>query len=98
MTIPNPTYRYLWELVDRLRKRKTERDLEELHNIAHHLLTSSMEIAFETRQLTLIVGKLAREKNDLALYERLQKMDALAAQCESAVKAAGGYMKYEEKV
>lgn len=96
MSIPNPVYRYLWELINRLRKKKTEKDLEEIHNIAHHLLTAAKETAVDIRNTTLVVGNIARKNNDLSLWERMGKLDADAVALESAVKAAGGYMKYPD--
>lgn len=96
MSIPNPIYRYLWNLFDRLRKRKTEKDLEEAHNIAHHLLTAAKDSAVTLRNASLVFGAMARKENDLGKYELCGKMVAHAEALEAAVKMGGGYMKYPD--
>ncbi len=96
MSIPNHVFRYLHELVGRLRKKKTEKDLEEIHNIAHHLLDNAKEAAVVLRNASLVFGDMARKENSLSKWELCGKMTAIAEGLEGAVKMGGGYMKYED--
>lgn len=92
MSIPNPIYRYLHNLVYGRKKGK----VEELYGISHDLLTAAMNAAVTARNASVVLGAVAEKANNLGQYRLAEKLVSDAEACEKAVKAAGGYMKYEE--
>ena len=92
MTIANPVYRYLHNLAYGRKKGK----VEELYGLSHDLLTAAMNAAVTARNASVVLGAQAEKANSLSGYRLAEKLVADAEACEKAVKAAGGYMKYEE--
>lgn len=94
MSIPNPIFRYTHELMQRISKRKTEKDVEEASNIIHFNLDAARKSAIEMRNASVVLGAVAKEKNSLSMYQMAERLAYTAEQCESAVKMGGGYMTY----
>jgi hypothetical protein len=96
MSIPNPVFRYTHDLVQRLRKKKTEKDLEEISNIVHFNLDAARIAAINMRNASVVLGAIAEKENKLSTWKLAEKLGECAVACESAVKMGGGYMTYED--
>lgn len=94
MSIPNPIFRYTHELIQRLRKKKTETDLEEISNIVHFNLDAARLAAIDMRNAAVVLGAVAEKENKLSMWKLAERLGASAEACEHAVKMGGGYMTY----